>query len=177
VFSVESKTECGVHVARDTSMCWITGNCFINDVDIVIVDYTNKRVKLLEHSYKVVGHCDVAGDPWCVCKVSPYEVAVTVNADDDTHMLQFIFIANGQLELGRTMQMHHDCLGIVIHRGALYVTSATGLYKYSLSGGLISKLYEERTGGWPGNRHCLACYIRELLFCSLQCKLLLAFTS
>ncbi|KAH3718011.1 hypothetical protein DPMN_060808 [Dreissena polymorpha] len=55
-------------------------------------------------------------------------------------------VSNGQLVNGRKLQLPHKAVGIAHHQGALYITSGTALYHYTLTGTLVKNLYEDRSG-------------------------------
>ncbi|XP_052230337.1 uncharacterized protein LOC127844280 [Dreissena polymorpha] len=59
------------------------------------------------------------------------------------HRLQFISVTNGQLMNGRKLSLQHAAYGIAHHQGALYVTSDTALYHYTLTGTLVNKLHKD----------------------------------
>ena len=61
--------------------------------------------------------------------------------------VQFVAVTNGQLVNGRKLQLPHAVAGIAYHRGALYLTSGTALYHYTLTGTLVRKLYEDTIRG------------------------------
>ncbi|KAH3818815.1 hypothetical protein DPMN_120541 [Dreissena polymorpha] len=79
-----------------------------------------------------------------MCQISPSEVAVTLN-DEKTgkHGVHFITVSNRQLVKGKNRKIRHTCDGIVFYQGDLYITSRTALYKYTLSGTFVSKMYED----------------------------------
>ncbi|KAH3749961.1 hypothetical protein DPMN_184477 [Dreissena polymorpha] len=57
-----------------------------------------------------------------------------------------ITVRNNRLEEGRKLQLPQTCVGTAHHEGALYITSFTALYQYTLTGTLVKKLYEDTTG-------------------------------
>ncbi|KAH3754410.1 hypothetical protein DPMN_189078 [Dreissena polymorpha] len=115
--------------------------CAVPDGQVVVADRDNKRVKLLSQQYKVVSHWDVNAEPQDICQITPSEVAVTVNTRN-IHEVQFITVNQGKLVPGRKFQLQHECRGIAHQNGDLFVTSGKELYKYTLNGKLICRLYE-----------------------------------
>ncbi|KAH3749938.1 hypothetical protein DPMN_184453 [Dreissena polymorpha] len=69
-----------------------------------------------------------------------------------THEVQFVSVNDGQLVKGRKLQFQHNCNGIAHNLQDLYLTSSTALYKYSMSGDLLRKLYEDKSGGSTVNK-------------------------
>ncbi|XP_052265753.1 uncharacterized protein LOC127868161 [Dreissena polymorpha] len=147
VMTVKRKSEYNVKIPSDKDqICSITGICSLPSGHVIIADYKNKQVKLLDKSYNVSSHWDVSTDvssfPCDFCQITSSEVAVTL----DTAGVQFISIRNGQLVNGRKLQLPHNAVGIAHQQGALYITSRTALYHYTLTGTHVKKLYEDTRG-------------------------------
>ncbi|KAH3870295.1 hypothetical protein DPMN_033477 [Dreissena polymorpha] len=142
VFKVQSNTVHNVRIPSDSNSCHITGMCALPDGQVLVADRDNKRVKLLSQQYKVVSHWDVNAEPQDICQITPSEVAVAVNTSK-IHEVQFITVNQGKLVPGRKFQLQHECTGIAHHYGDLFVTSDKELYKYTLNGKLICRLYEQ----------------------------------
>ncbi|KAH3806231.1 hypothetical protein DPMN_134550 [Dreissena polymorpha] len=140
-FNVQSNAKHNVRIPSDSYKCHITGMCAVPDGQVVVADMDNKRVKLLSQQYKVVSHWDVNAEPQDICQITPSEVAVTVNASN-IHEVQFITVNQGKLVPGRKFQLQHECRGIAHQNGDLFVASFKELYKYTLNGKLICRLYE-----------------------------------
>ncbi|KAH3717996.1 uncharacterized protein LOC127855906 [Dreissena polymorpha] len=144
VFIVQGKSEYNVSIPSDLDKnCYINDICVLSEDQILVADCKNNRVKLLNHQYQVVGHYDFYGYPRDMCKITPSEVAVTVYQGDLLEV-QFVSVNGGQLVKGRWMlQFYHECIGIAHDLQDLYLTSGTALYKYSMKGDLLKKLYED----------------------------------
>ncbi|XP_052259099.1 uncharacterized protein LOC127863578 isoform X3 [Dreissena polymorpha] len=146
VFYVQGHYEHNVRIASDSDSCVNTGICVLPDGQVLVADWSNKTVKLLNQQYQVVSHCSVTAEPREMCQITPSEVAVAVDKWGNTHEAQFITVAQSQLVLGRKLQLQHRCKGIAHHHGDLFICSDTALYKYSLSGKLVCRLYEDVSG-------------------------------
>ncbi|KAH3881976.1 hypothetical protein DPMN_005904 [Dreissena polymorpha] len=141
VFKVQGKSKYNVRIPSDSVTCEISGICVLPDGQVLVVDWRNKNVKLLNQQYQVVSHWDVNAWPFDICLIAPSEVAVTVNAIN-IHEVQFITVNQGKLVPGRKFQLQHECRGIAHQNGDLFVTSGIELYKYTLNGKLICRLYK-----------------------------------
>ncbi|KAH3835581.1 hypothetical protein DPMN_108935 [Dreissena polymorpha] len=75
-FNVQRKSVHNVRIPSDSYSCYITGICALPDGQVLVADYNNKRVKLLNQQYQVVSHWDVTAKPWDICQITPSEVAV-----------------------------------------------------------------------------------------------------
>ncbi|KAH3777970.1 hypothetical protein DPMN_179421 [Dreissena polymorpha] len=151
VFTVQGMSVHNVKIQRDLHTCHITGCCVLSEEQVLIVDNSNNKVKLLNEQYQVVSHCCVTAKPLDVCQITPSEVAVTVDDGSTTHEIQFITVINSQLVIGRKFQLKHECTGIAHHDGDLFVTSGRELYKYSLSGKGGCMLYHDHVQFYISN--------------------------
>ncbi|KAH3821724.1 hypothetical protein DPMN_123491 [Dreissena polymorpha] len=140
-FNVQSNTKHTVRIPSDLYSCTVSGICVLTDGQVMVADRNNQRVKLLNQQYQVVSHLDVSARPVDMCLITPSEVAVAVNTSN-MHGVQFITVNQGKLVRGRKFQLQHKCTGIAHHQGDLFVTSGEKLYKYTLSGKLICRLYD-----------------------------------
>ncbi|XP_052260986.1 uncharacterized protein LOC127865120 [Dreissena polymorpha] len=143
VFKVQGKSEHNVRIPGDSYPCRITGICALPNGQVLVADSPNKRVKLLSQQYQVVSYWDVYAYPQAICLITPSEVAVAVDTIN-IHEVQFITVNQGKLVPGRKFQLQHTCRGIAHHQGHLYICSHTALLKYTLSGKLICRLYQDR---------------------------------
>ncbi|KAH3885911.1 hypothetical protein DPMN_009908 [Dreissena polymorpha] len=153
-FNVLGYSEHNVKIPSDSGSCLITGCCVLPNGQVLVTDSENYKVKLLNQQYQVVSHCDLADYPQCMCLLTPSKVAVAVNINAcNTHEVQFITVTHSQLDPGRKLALQHQCLGISHHQGELFISSATALFKYSLSGKLVCRLYEDRSDGCTGKNN------------------------
>ncbi|KAH3781057.1 hypothetical protein DPMN_158882 [Dreissena polymorpha] len=153
VFTLKGKSEYNVRIPRDSNTCWICGACVLSDGQVLVADSANNKVKLLNQQYQVVSHCGVAAIPRDMCLITPSEVAVTVT-DGRTHEVQFITVKQSLLVLGRKFQLQHPCTGIAHDQNDLFITSGRALFKYSLSGKQVCRLFKSPRGvEWAGKNH------------------------
>ncbi|KAH3701628.1 hypothetical protein DPMN_076618 [Dreissena polymorpha] len=81
-----------------------------------------------------------------MCQVPPSEVAMIMNGSGKG-VIRFINFSNKQLVKGMVIKLRQTCSGITCHDEDLYITVGTALYKYTLSGKLVSTVYEDTSGG------------------------------
>ncbi|KAH3780391.1 hypothetical protein DPMN_158205 [Dreissena polymorpha] len=147
-FNVQRKSVHNVRIPSDSHSCNITGICALPDGQVLVADNDNKRVKLLNQHYQVVSHWDVTAKPLGICQITPSEVAVAMNVE-----VQFITVSQSQLAKGRKLKLQHPCDCIAHHQGDLFIASGTALYKYTLNGKLVCKLYENKSDNYRGKNH------------------------
>ncbi|KAH3879267.1 uncharacterized protein LOC127875031 [Dreissena polymorpha] len=136
VFTVNGKSVHNVKMPSDSYICSITAVCALPNGQVLVADRFNKKVKLLSQQYRVVSHLDVRDEPPDMCLITPTEVAVAVHDE-----VQFITVSQSQLAKSRKLKLQHECTSIVQNQGNLYICSGTALYKFTLSGKLVSWLY------------------------------------
>ncbi|XP_052236642.1 uncharacterized protein LOC127848303 [Dreissena polymorpha] len=145
VISLNGKSEYDVGIQSDSQGCCIIAICSLPNKQILVADFNNSKLKLLDQLYQVVDHCDVSNPPQDMCEISQSEVAVTVDDQGNTHEVHFIKFINNKLVPNRKLTLQHPCVGIAHHQGDLFVTSGIALYKYTLSGELVRKLHEDKS--------------------------------
>ncbi|KAH3770395.1 hypothetical protein DPMN_171680 [Dreissena polymorpha] len=150
VFTVQGKSEHNVKIPSDSDTCCIAAICVIPNGQVLLADSSNKTVKLLDQQYWVVSHCSVNSEPRGMCEITPSNVAVVLN-DDNTHEVQFITVSQSQLFPGRKFWLQHRCEGIAHDQGDLFIWSDTALFKYSLSGKQVCRLYQDISGDYTVN--------------------------
>ncbi|KAH3803926.1 hypothetical protein DPMN_132198 [Dreissena polymorpha] len=155
VFAVQGKSVHNVRMLSDSLKCSIRGICVLADGHVLLVDYSNKNVKLLNLQYQVVSHLDVAPyNAEDICQITPSKVAIAANKGNTTEV-QFITVNRTKMLRGRKLQLQHECRGIAHYQGDLLICSGTALYKYALSGKLVCRLYEDPSHRSSGKEHGL----------------------
>ncbi|KAH3777567.1 hypothetical protein DPMN_179014 [Dreissena polymorpha] len=147
VFTVKTKNEYNVKIPSDScQQSYIRAICVISYNKIIIADLNAKRVKLLDEQYNMISHCDLPIYEGGMCLISETEVAVTVIVTGNKHAIQFITESNDQLVAGRRFEVQHECKSIANYQTDLFITSYTAVYKYTLGGQLVKKLFENKSG-------------------------------
>ncbi|KAH3790896.1 hypothetical protein DPMN_169104 [Dreissena polymorpha] len=148
VFTLNGKSVHNVRMPSESGTCHITAVCALPNGQVLVADYYNKRVKLLNQQYRVVSHLDVRdGFIHDMCLITPTEVAVAMSK----YEVQFITVSQSQLAKGRKLKLQQKCRGIAHNQGDLYICSPTALYKFTLRGKLDCRLYEDSSAddtGW-----------------------------
>ncbi|KAH3795150.1 hypothetical protein DPMN_148697 [Dreissena polymorpha] len=150
VLAVKRKSLYNVKIPNEIHQNYITGICSLPNGQLIVADFHNKRLKLLDEDFNVSSHWDVSGSPYGICLITTSEVAVTLGRDS----VQFISLTKSWLVNERKLRLPHAAVGIAHHRGKLFITSDIALYHYTLTGTLVKKLYEDTRGGARGK-----CYV------------------
>lgn len=122
------------------------------DGKTILTDWKNKRLKLLDTNYNLKSHCDVPGEPYCVCCINGNLVATTLR---DEKVVQFLEIENTTMKTQQWFKLDEYCRGIAHNNNQLYITVGGGdgeihgqLRVYSMHGGLL-RIYDEDIQGKP----------------------------
>ncbi|KAH3835116.1 hypothetical protein DPMN_108460 [Dreissena polymorpha] len=90
--TVKSKSVYSVSIPSDTYKVFqINGICCLPIGQVIVADYHNKKVKLLDQHYNVSSHCDVSGHAWDICQITSSMVTVTGAG------VQFLSVSNENL--------------------------------------------------------------------------------
>ncbi|XP_052223854.1 tripartite motif-containing protein 75-like [Dreissena polymorpha] len=125
IVSIEDKSEYNVQTATDKYPCAITGICTTSNGDLVIADYYNHCVKLLNQAYKVIDQVQLPTTPRSMCSISSFEMAVTVSKRKGIYFLR---VDGGKIIREQVLKMNHDCHGIAHVDAEVFVTSVAGVW-------------------------------------------------
>ena len=120
-FDEMSKTagnKINVKLQSDAKEAWISGSTFLSSGELVLCDYRNNKLKLLDKSLQMKESIDVPGGPWDVAPVNQHQVIVTF---PDEKYLQFIQVTPS-LALGRTVELEMQCRGAAVSRESIYIS-------------------------------------------------------
>ncbi|KAH3844746.1 hypothetical protein DPMN_087008 [Dreissena polymorpha] len=137
-----------IRITTDKETCDIRGICELSAGYILILDDSNKSVKLLDIQLKVIAHADLIGSPMDMYTISPTEVAVTFGKN---MIVQFLNVKDRQIYIGRKLDFKHTCHGIAYFKNTLFITSLTAVYQYTMDGQLLKKIYEDTSRTDTGN--------------------------
>ncbi|KAH3739321.1 hypothetical protein DPMN_045971 [Dreissena polymorpha] len=97
IIRIDGKSEYDVSIQGE-STCHIRDICVLTSGQVLVVDSSNYKVKMLNQQYQLVSHCSVSDEPLGMCQITPSEVCVTVCAE-----VQFIKVNNNQLVKDRKL--------------------------------------------------------------------------
>ncbi|XP_052219663.1 E3 ubiquitin-protein ligase TRIM22-like [Dreissena polymorpha] len=149
IVSIHDKSQYNVRTATDSRNCSITGICETSNGELVISDFHNCSVKLLNQAYEVIDQVKLPTHPCSMCNISSVEIAVTVcnNKTYTLNGIHFFQADNENITQIKVFKINHICYGIAYHDAELFVTSGTALYQYTMDGRLFKKLYDTSKDG------------------------------
>lgn len=98
----------GVRMHNDKSPCDITGSTIMPDGRLVLVDYNNKKLKVLDRDYKLVSDYKTDGASFDATTLSDNQVAATVPKEK---RIQFLSLQDG-IKAADSIQTRLECWGI-----------------------------------------------------------------
>ena len=113
--TLESGGKYRISLPNDTEKCLISGMTFLDSGDLVLTDKGNQKVKFVDKKFEFISQLSVS-EPWDVCSVGN-EIYVTLG----TNTVQYLFVRDMVLELGKTFEMTDKCFGIANFNNGLAV--------------------------------------------------------
>ncbi|XP_060562029.1 uncharacterized protein LOC132721695 [Ruditapes philippinarum] len=111
-----------VKSSKDKDRCWITGMTLLTPDLLIIIDFNNNAVKMVDTSSQSVSdQLQLDGEPWNITTVTSTDLAATL---PDEHSIQFISISSNKLIMRHTVKVDGDCCGISCYQGKLVVSFA-----------------------------------------------------
>ena len=115
--SVTARNQVNVKVQSDDFNAHITGSAFLTSGQLILCDWYNNKLKLLDENLQMKESIDVPGDPWDVAPVNQHQVIVTFPG---RQYLQFIQVTPS-LALGHTVDLEMECRGVTVSRESIYI--------------------------------------------------------
>ena len=115
---VKSVSHVDIKLPVDPQIPWVSGCQVVSDEQIVLCDFDNNRVKLLNSSYTIQDSLDVKDRPWDVSVISSSSAIITLPL---SMQLQYIDL-KPKLKSGRTIQLDKKCWGVQVVREKIFVT-------------------------------------------------------
>ena len=115
---VQSRSRVNVKAGDDEDTPTITGCTVMTNGDVVLCDFKNKKIKLLNSSGVLTGILKLSSWPYDVSVLDPSSVIVTLPAKKQLQVVQVY----PQLKPGRVIQLDKTCWGVAVGKGELYVT-------------------------------------------------------
>ena len=115
---ITAGNQINVKLQSDAEDAWISGSAFLSSGELVLCDYNNYKLKLLDKSLQMKESIDVPGGPWDVAPVNQHQVIVTFPLKK---YLQFIQVTPS-LALGHKVDLGMQCCGVAVSRESIYIS-------------------------------------------------------
>ena len=120
---VQSRSQVNVKAGDDTMIPYIIGCTVMTNGDVVLCDYDNNKIKLLNSSGILTGNMKLSSYPQDASVLDPTSVIVTLPWGKQLQVVQVY----PQLKPGRVIQLDMMCRGVEVDKGTLYVTCRNDL--------------------------------------------------
>ena len=116
---VEKVGNINVMVSGDKLYCCITGCCFMPSGELVLYDFGNKKIKLLDSSLSLVNSLSIPGGDWdtAVAAIDSNSVIVTLAAKKQVQLIQVL----PSLKIARTYDVDAYSNGVAAAAGKIFV--------------------------------------------------------
>ena len=132
--SVTARNQVNVKVPSDSYDACITGSAFLPSGQLILCDWFNKKLKLLDENLQMKESIDVPGTPRDIAVVNQHQVIVTFLWQQYVQFIQL----TPSLALGHTVDLGMECYGVAVSRESIYISfSVSGEGKigiYDLTG-------------------------------------------
>ncbi|XP_060604642.1 uncharacterized protein LOC132757389 [Ruditapes philippinarum] len=109
-----------VKTSQDKFSCWITGMTLLTPELLIITDFLNSAVKVVDTSSQSVSvQLQLDVEPWDITAVTNIELAVTL---PHKQVIQFLSISTNTLLKKRQLKVDGDCRGISCYQRKLVVS-------------------------------------------------------
>ncbi|XP_060573110.1 uncharacterized protein LOC132731024 [Ruditapes philippinarum] len=93
----------------------------LEDGSVIVADFWNQTIKLLDSSQNVLNALKCRGCPWGLCKIKKNEYAVTLT---DAQRIQILTVDDHTIKVQRDIQVDQPCRGLFYHKDNFYVACA-----------------------------------------------------
>ena len=107
-----------VKLHSDAKDACITGSTFLSSGELVLCDYDNNKLKLLDKNLQMKESTDVPGSPWDVAPVNQHQVIVTFPYNKYSQFIQ----VTPSLALGYKVDLGMQCWGVAVSRESIYLS-------------------------------------------------------
>ena len=138
---VKSKKEVNVELSDDDIVPQITGCAFLSNGRILISDYNNSKVKLLDSEMFLMKSLKLSEEPKNVAAVGENKAIIKFGKSND---FQYIY-THPNLKLGKKITFTEKCLGLCFFNNEIYTTchKSSGcdeIWRLDSAGNIMSKI-------------------------------------
>ena len=138
-----------VRLSTDWCVPDISGCCKMDNGMVVLCDWQNIKLKLFDTNFNFVSELTLPYHPWNLCRTVGDTVAVTVNdgkeVEGNINQVHFFEVKGMTISPVGKMSLNHTCCAVVYFRDELYIGTRNAIYKYSMLGQPLGKMYEDNS--------------------------------
>ncbi|KAL4221371.1 hypothetical protein ACF0H5_019630 [Mactra antiquata] len=143
IYQMKGSQNINIKVNGDSKTCSSAGCCLTFDNQLLVTDYTNHKLKLINtDTMTVEDDCQLDSAPYGVCCINDSEAAIACS-DNKIQLVSF----GTKMTLTRQIKTSHVCYGITTRNDKIYVTdNGSSLYIYDMSGNLLQTISQDNAG-------------------------------
>ena len=115
--NIKSRSKVNVRTDNDHKLPWITGCTLMPSGHVVVCDYTNNQIKLLDDSWTITGQLQLPG-PWDVSVLDSSNVIVSSPGNKQLQKVHVFPKTNAV----STIQLDRKCWGVAVSGEEIYTT-------------------------------------------------------
>ena len=116
--SVTAGNKINVKLQSDAKDAFISGSTFLSSGELILCDWYNKKLKLLDKNLQMKESIDVPAEPWDVAPVNQHQVIVTFPYSKYSRFIQ----VTPSLALGHKVDLGMQCWGVAVSRESIYLS-------------------------------------------------------
>ena len=116
--NVQSSSQPNVRLDDDKTLPFMTGCCFMPSGDLVLCDFNNSKLKLLDRTFKVKDSLSLNDRPWSLYVNDNSNVIVTIPRSKQLQYVQLV----PHMKAGRVIQLDKKCWNVAVAGNEIYVS-------------------------------------------------------
>ena len=120
--AINSIEKVDVNFPSDQSDPYISGSLFIPNGELILCDYSNHSVKVLDTNFTKKEQIYLSSRPWDVCLMETDEIVIS---QPYANSLLFMKVVP-KLQTGSSIALNQVCRGLVVKNGLIYVSFDNG---------------------------------------------------
>ena len=140
---VKSTKEVNIKLPNDDECPWIMGCTFLSNGQILLCDFSNKKMKLLDSEMSVKNSLKLLDSPWNVAAVGENDAIITFGSEN-INDLRYIH-THPELKLGEKITLPGKCRGLQVVNDEIYTTwhedsGYDEIWRLDRAGNIMSKI-------------------------------------
>ena len=115
--NVQNSRDVQIKLPSDKETPWITGFTFMEDGQLLVCDYDNNNIKLLNSKFDITDSLGLASWPRDISVIDSARAIVTLPGNKQLHFIDIV----PSLKAGKQIQLDKRCLGVDVVRDDIYV--------------------------------------------------------
>ena len=119
---IKSIEKVDVMFPADQTIPHITGSLFLPNGELILCDFENSSVKVLNADFTQKEQLKLPSYPWDLCLVETDEIVITQPWAESLLFMKVV----PKLQIGSSISLDQSCYGVAVHNGLIYVSFDNG---------------------------------------------------